>query len=111
MLYPDMELLLHGSTVLERTLGVSHTGGFSSRNLVGLFWTSDQPSQRPVPTRQQDAERRGHTSMPYAGFEPTIITPMRSSLRFRMIRCSDPVWAYVLRYESSSLVNPDDNYI
>jgi hypothetical protein len=40
-----LRLLLSGSTALERTLAVSHSGGFLIlfRHLVGLLWTSDKP--------------------------------------------------------------------
>ena len=36
---------------------------------VGLLWTSDHPSQRPLPDNTQHSQQ---TSMPPVGFEPTI---------------------------------------
>jgi hypothetical protein len=36
-------------------------------------WTGDQPDARPLPTQDNtNTEKHGHTSMPLAGFEPTI---------------------------------------
>jgi hypothetical protein len=40
-------------------------------------WTGDQPDVRPLPT-QDNTEKRGHTSMPRAGFEHTIPVFVRS---------------------------------
>jgi hypothetical protein len=52
-------------------------GRLTYRRFLELFktygrtpWTSDQPVARPLPT--QDNKRRGQTSMPWAGFVPTI---------------------------------------
>jgi hypothetical protein len=45
---------------------------------VGLLWTSDQPSQRPLPTQDNTKYRhKGQTLMPSAGFEPTITAKKR----------------------------------
>jgi hypothetical protein len=36
-------------------------------------WTGDQPVARPIPTQDSTKHKeRGHTTMPRAGFEPTI---------------------------------------
>jgi hypothetical protein len=55
------------STVLERTLAVSLTGGFFIlfRHLVGLHSESDQPiAKTSTYTGQHNVEIRGQTSMP-----------------------------------------------
>jgi hypothetical protein len=35
-------------------------------------WTGDQPDARPLLTKDNTTQTRGHTSMPEAGFEPAI---------------------------------------
>jgi hypothetical protein len=43
------------------------------RHSVGLLWTSDQPvAKASTDTGQHNTERQRQTSMPQAGFEPTI---------------------------------------
>jgi hypothetical protein len=52
-----------------------HTGGFIIyfRHLVGLLWTSDQPvAKASTYTGQHNIRTQRQTSMPPAGFEPTI---------------------------------------
>jgi hypothetical protein len=69
------ELLLRGSAVRERTLTASNMGGFLIlfRHSVGLLWTNDHPiAEVSTYTRQHNTERQGQTSMPQAGFEPTV---------------------------------------
>jgi hypothetical protein len=41
-------------------------------------WTGDRPIARPIPTQESTTEKRGHTSEPQAGFEPTITVFERS---------------------------------
>jgi hypothetical protein len=50
-----------------------HKGGclILFRHSVGILWTSDQPVTKASNyTGQHNTERRGQTSMPWAGFEP-----------------------------------------
>jgi hypothetical protein len=43
------------------------------RHTVGLLWTSDQPVAKvSTYTGQHNTETQRQTSMPQAGFEPTI---------------------------------------
>jgi hypothetical protein len=42
-------------------------------------WTGDQPVARPLPKQDSKTQKRGHTSMPRAGFEPTIPVFERSN--------------------------------
>jgi hypothetical protein len=54
-----------------------HTGGFVM--YLGLLWMGDQPvAKASTYTPQHNTERRRQTSMPYAGFEPTISESKRS---------------------------------
>jgi hypothetical protein len=41
--------------------------------MVGLLWMNDQPVAKPLPTQDNTTyKHKGQTSMPSAGFEPTI---------------------------------------
>jgi hypothetical protein len=68
LLSVNIHSFARGSVVLERSLVVSHTGGFLIyvfRKLVGLFWTSDQHfSMVSSYTEQYNAERREQALMP-----------------------------------------------
>jgi hypothetical protein len=57
-----------------------HTGWYIilSRKSVGLLWTSDQPfAKASTYTGQHSIETKRQTSMPRAGFEPTITATKR----------------------------------
>jgi hypothetical protein len=41
------------------------------RHTVGLLWTSDQPSQRPLPAQDNTTYKYNRHPCPKAGFEPT----------------------------------------
>jgi hypothetical protein len=78
-------VIMSSSTVLVRTLAASLPLSLSHthtsfvillRHAVWLLWTSDQ--QRPLPTQDNTAyKHKRQTSMPSAGFEPTILATKR----------------------------------
>jgi hypothetical protein len=48
-------------------------------------WTGDQPVVRSLPTQDSTTQKRGHASMPQAGFEPMISV----FLRLKIVRALD----------------------
>jgi hypothetical protein len=69
-----IRIIIIGSTVHVKPWP-PHTGGFVIllRHLIGLLWTIDQPvAKASTYTGQHNTETQRQTSMPRAGFEPSI---------------------------------------
>jgi hypothetical protein len=70
-----------------KDLWLAHTGGFVILlgHSAGLLWTSDQPVAK-VSTYTGQHNTGTHTSMPWAGFEPT--TPVASRKTYALDRAA-----------------------
>jgi hypothetical protein len=78
------------------TLTASHIGGFLNYlDMVGLLGQVISPSQGLYLQGQHNTERRGQTSMPKAGFEPTIPATNRPRPTPQTAR---PLWPATLHF-------------
>jgi hypothetical protein len=71
-------------------------------------WTGDQPDARPLPTQDNTIQKkRGHTSMPRAGFEPAIPMferPKTVLARSMIIRCISEIVSRHLEADSQNFL-------
>jgi hypothetical protein len=74
--FPVFIYFLVFTTVCLLTVGVEVILAPNHTHPVGLLWTSDQPTQRPLPDNKQHWQQR-ETSMPPAGLEPAIAASER----------------------------------